>query len=177
MVPLGTEMPAFSLQDTVSGKRYSSDDISGSCTVIMFICNHCPYVKHLLSGIVETANAGIRAGAEFLAISSNDCTSYPEDSPEQMKANALLHHFPFPYLYDADQSVAMQFGAACTPDFFVYDKNRKLCYRGQFDDSRPGNGIAVTGNDLSHAIRCILHGNPVSGVQRPSLGCNIKWKS
>lgn len=177
MVSLGTPAPMFTLTDVVSGNAVSLPHQKDAvATVIMFICNHCPYVKHINAALVRLATDYLPRGISFMAISSNDTTKYPEDGPEKMKALALHHKYPFPYLYDETQQVARAFDAACTPDFFVYDKNLKLVYRGQFDDSRPGNTIPVTGNDLRQAIDCVVANKPVSDQQKPSIGCNIKWK-
>jgi thiol-disulfide isomerase/thioredoxin len=177
MVSLGTPAPMFTLTDVVSGKTVSLPHRKGAvATVIMFICNHCPYVKHINQALVKLAGNYQDHGISFIAISSNDATTYPEDGPEKMKTVALHQKYPFPYLYDETQEVARAFDAACTPDFFVYDKNLKLVYRGQFDDSRPGNTIPVTGNDLRQALDCVVANKPVSDQQKPSIGCNIKWK-
>ncbi len=177
MVALGTLAPAFTLPDTVSDRSVSLADVRGeNATVIMFICNHCPYVKHVNSELVSVANDYHAKGISFTAISSNDAVNYPEDSPERMKAVAGELHYPFPYLYDESQDVARSYNAACTPDLFVFDKDLKLAYRGQLDDSRPGNNIPVTGKDLREALDCLVGGLPVPTLQRPSIGCNIKWK-
>lgn len=177
MISLGTKAPEFTLIDTVSGKDLSLKDLrSDKATVIMFICNHCPYVKHVNEGLVQLAKDYIPKGIAFIAISSNDVMNFPEDSPGKMKIIASELQYPFPYLYDESQEVARAYDAACTPDFFVYDKDLKLVYRGQMDDSRPKNGIPVTGKDIRAALDCILSGKPVSTHQVPSIGCNIKWK-
>lgn len=177
MVELGTKAPAFNLPDTISGKNISLDDIkSPLATVIMFICNHCPYVKHIQHEITNVANDFIPKGISFAAISSNDVFNYPEDSPEKMKEFAAQIKMTFPYLYDETQEVAKAYKAECTPDIFVYDKELKLVYRGQFDDSRPGNGKPVTGNDLRKAFENLIAGLSVPANQVPSIGCNIKWK-
>lgn len=177
MIPLGTIAPDFTLPDTVSGKVLSLHEIKGTvATVIMFICNHCPYVKLINERLVEVAKMYIPKGVAFVAISSNDVEQYPDDGPEQMKAVAEKLKYPFPYLYDESQAVARSYDAACTPDFFVFDKGLKLVYRGQFDDARPGNNKAVTGKDLMNALDCLIEGRPVSEQQTPSIGCNIKWK-
>ena len=177
MIPLGTIAPNFSLPDTVSGKTMSLEDlISQSATVIMFICNHCPYVIHIKNELVKIADDYIPEGVSFAAISSNDVENYPEDSPQKMKELALELGFPFPYLYDETQEVAKAYDAACTPDFYIFDKDLKLVYRGQFDESRPGNNMPVTGKDVRKALDAVLSGNPVSDDQKPSMGCNIKWK-
>lgn len=177
MVTLGTPAPAFALTDVVSGKAISLPQLKGKvATVIMFICNHCPYVKHINAGLVKLVNDYAQQHISFIAISSNDAKKYPEDGPESMKEAAIHLKYPFPYLYDETQQVARAFDAACTPDFFVYDLDLKLAYRGQFDDSRPGNNITVTGNDLRLALDCLLANKPVSPQQKASIGCNIKWK-
>ncbi len=144
--------------------------------MIMFICNHCPYVKHVNAELVRLANDYIARGIKFVAISSNDIVNYPDDSPDKMKQTAQELKYPFPYLYDETQEVAKAFDAACTPDFYIFDKEQKLVYRGQLDDSRPSLDIPVTGKDIRTALDNILNGNAVSDFQRPSIGCNIKWK-
>lgn len=177
MIDLGTTGPDFNLPDTVSGKQISLNEIkSDKATMIMFICNHCPYVKHVNAELVKLANEYITKGISFVAISSNDVVNYPEDSPEKMKEHALAVGYPFPYLYDETQDVAKAYNAACTPDFYIYDKNLKLVYRGQLDDSRPKNELPVTGKDIRNALDNILAGVPVNQNQIPSIGCNIKWK-
>lgn len=178
MIPLGSTAPDFILPDVVISAEMSLEDLkSDTATVIMFICNHCPYVKHVQSGLVELANDYITKGVRFIAINSNDAVNYPEDSPENMKAVAERFGYPFPYLFDESQEIAKAYDAACTPDFFIYDNALKLVYRGQMDDSRPGNGIPVTGNDIRTALDEILAGNELSPEQVPSIGCNIKWKT
>ena len=176
MIPLGTRIPVFELPDAVSGKMFSSNELEGKISVVMFICNHCPYVKHINDQLVKLANEYIKKGVAFLAISSNDVANYPEDSPVKMKEVALGLNYPFPYLYDETQEIARAFDAACTPDFYLFDQNQKLVYRGQLDDSRPSLGLPVTGKDLREAIDCVIAGTPVQEHQRPSIGCNIKWK-
>ncbi len=177
MVELGTKAPDFNLPDTVSGKHVSLDDVkSGKATVVMFLCNHCPYVKNINKALVEFTNKYMEKGISFVGISSNDVNNYPEDSPEKMKEVAQQLGYKFPYLYDETQEVAKVYDAACTPDFFVFDTDLKLVYRGQFDNSRPGNNIQPTGEDLGRALDSILEGKPVPEDQKPSLGCNIKWK-
>lgn len=177
MLPLGTKAPGFKLRCAVSEKEFSLDDLkSDKATVVMFICNHCPYVKHVQKGLVELANDYIPKGVSFIAINSNDVGKYPEDSPANMKSVALRLGYPFPYLFDETQEVARAYDAACTPDFYVFDADLKLVYRGQMDDSRPGNGKPVTGKDIREALDRILKGEPVSVDQIPSIGCNIKWK-
>ncbi len=176
--PLGTRAPSFSLPDAVSGKTLSLHDLkSDKATVIMFICNHCPYVKHVNEGLVKLAGKYISKGVSFIAISSNDAERYPEDGPEKMKEYALNLAYPFPYLYDESQEVARAYDAACTPEFYLFDGGLQLVYHGQMDDSRPGNGIPVTGEDLSHAIDLVLLGKQVPSKQKPGIGCSIKWRS
>ena len=178
MLPLGTKAPSFSLPDTVSGQTQSLNQIHGKeGTVVMFICNHCPFVKHVFSGIVDLANDYLDKGIAFVAISSNDVENYPDDAPGLMTKVAIEQGFPFPYLYDESQEVARAYDAACTPDFYIFDNNKSLVYRGQLDDSRPENGIPVTGKDMRSALEAICDGKNVSATQKPSIGCNIKWKS
>jgi len=177
MLPLGTRAPAFTLPDTVSGKQLSLDALKGARgTVVMFICNHCPYVKHVNAGLVQAAKDYAPKGIAFVAISSNDVASYPEDGPDKMHSVAWQLGYPFPYLYDESQAVAKAYQAACTPDLFLFDSQLACVYRGQLDDSRPGSGVPVTGKDLRAAMDALLAGTPVSPEQKPSVGCNIKWK-
>ncbi len=177
MLPLGTSAPDFKLPDT-NGRLVSIADFTGKPgLLVMFICNHCPYVKHLRAALAQLGRDYQSRGVAIVGISSNDVENYPEDSPAKMVEEAKTAGYTFPYLYDASQTVAKAYRAACTPDFFLFNKERKLVYRGQFDDSRPGNGIPVTGNDLRAALDALLAGKPVSSEQKPSLGCNIKWKS
>ncbi|HSC36049.1 MAG TPA: thioredoxin family protein [Thermodesulfobacteriota bacterium] len=177
MLPLGTKAPHFKLRDAVNEKEFSLDELkSDKATVVMFICNHCPYVKHVQKGLVELANDYIPKGVSFIAVNSNDVGKYPEDSPANMKSVALRLGYPFPYLFDETQDAARAYAAACTPDFYVFDAGLKLAYRGQMDDSRPGNGKPVTGNNIREALDSILKGEPVGEDQVPSIGCNIKWK-
>lgn len=177
MVKLGTTAPEFQLPDTVSGNELTFAQVRGEKgTVIMFICNHCPYVKHVQSELVKLAEDYSHEGIGFAAISSNDVENYPEDGPDHMRSVARDWGYSFPYLYDQSQEVAKSYDAACTPDFFVFDKSDELVYRGQLDDSRPGNGKPLTGKDLRQALDDLLHGNPVTENQIPSQGCNIKWK-
>ena len=177
MLPLGTTAPDFKLPDTVSDEILALDTIRGDkATVIMFVCNHCPFVKHVNSGIVELANRFKDQGISFVAISSNDVENYPQDAPHLMKETAHKEGYSFPYLYDESQDVAKAYDAACTPDFYLFDDQLKLVYRGQLDDSRPENGIPVTGKDLSNAIDAVLESRPIDPDQKPSIGCNIKWK-
>lgn len=177
MLPLGTRAPDFTLPDTVSGSRLALADLkSPVATVIMFICNHCPYVLHLRGGLAALARDYQPRGVSFVAISANDVEHYPDDAPDRMTVFARANGFTFPYLYDETQSVARAYEAACTPDFFVFDGALTLAYRGQFDDSRPGNGRPVTGAAIRAALDAMLDGRPVSADQIPSVGCNIKWK-
>ncbi|MFI5323911.1 MAG: thioredoxin family protein [Thermodesulfobacteriota bacterium] len=177
MLPLGTKAPHFRLWSPIDEKEFSLDELkSDNATVIMFICNHCPYVKHIQRGLVELANDYIPKGVSFIAINSNDVEKYPEDSPSNMKNVAHRLGYPFPYLYDETQDVARSYDAACTPDFSIFDADLKCEYRGQMDDSRPGNGKPVTGKNIREALDRILLDEPVSTDQVPSIGCNIKWK-
>lgn len=177
MIPLGTKAPNFNLPDVVSGEQKSLDQLkSHIATVIMFICNHCPFVQHIQKKLVEIAKKYSSKGIQFVAISSNDVTNYPEDSPEKMKLLALTEKFDFPYLYDETQMVARAYQAECTPDFYVFDSNLICVYRGRFDASSPGRNVPITGKDLSEALDNILAGNPIDPNQKPSQGCNIKWK-
>jgi peroxiredoxin len=177
MIALGTVAPDFNLPDTISGKMMGLVELkSDRATVVMFICNHCPYVKHIQSELVQLARTYLPQGISFVAISSNDVGQYPEDGPGPMKALAEQLGFPFSYLYDESQEVARSYQAACTPDFYIFDSDLKLVYRGQFDDSRPSNQVPVTGQDVRAALDNILSYQPVNPEQKPSLGCNIKWK-
>ncbi|KQC34351.1 alkyl hydroperoxide reductase [Nonlabens sp. YIK11] len=177
MLPLGTIAPSFELLDTVSGYRLSYEDIKGEKgTVVMFICNHCPYVIHVNEEIVRLANDYRVTGFGFVAISSNDVVKYPQDGPEFMEQVADKNDYPFPYLYDATQEVAKAYDAACTPDFYVFDNEDQLVYRGQLDDSRPKNGIPLTGRSIREALDALLGNKQVPENQKPSMGCGIKWK-
>jgi peroxiredoxin len=177
MLPLGTIAPDFTLLDTVSHEILSLNNIKGTnATVILFICNHCPFVIHVNEELVKLANDYCSKGIEFIAISSNDIENYHQDSPQLMQKVAEDLKYPFPYLYDETQNIAKAYDAACTPDSYVFDAELKLVYRGQLDDSRPGNGIAVTGEDIRTALDCVLNGTHISSNQKPSIGCNIKWK-
>jgi len=176
MLPLGTVAPGFQLPDT-AGKLVSSQDLAGApALVVMFICNHCPYVKHLRSELAKFGRECQSRGVAVVAISSNDAQRYPEDSPAKMAQEAAAAGYCFPYLHDATQEVAKAYRAACTPDFYLFDSGQRLVYRGQFDDSRPGNNSPVTGGDLRAAVDDVLAGRPVSTAQKPSIGCNIKWR-
>lgn len=176
-IPLGFKAPDFSLPDTVSGKHLTFADVAGAnATVVMFICNHCPFVVHVMDGLLALGNDYKNKGVGIVAISSNDVGSHPQDGPEYMAALARKRNFPFPYLYDQTQAVAKAYDAACTPDFSIFDANGLCVYRGQLDDSRPGNGIPVTGKDIRAALDALIAGEAVSAEQTPSIGCNIKWK-
>ncbi|MCB0700344.1 MAG: thioredoxin family protein [Chitinophagales bacterium] len=173
----GTKAPDFSLPDTISGQTFGLKDVKGEKgTVVMFICNHCPYVLHVNEGLVQLANDYMEKRIGFVAISSNDVINYPQDGPDKMKEHAVIVGYPFPYLYDETQEVAKAYKAACTPDLYVFDADMKCVYHGQLDDSRPGNGLPVTGADMRAAIIAILSGHEYTGAQKPSIGCNIKWK-
>lgn len=177
MLPLGTTAPDFKLPDT-TGKTVSLADFEDRpALLVLFICNHCPFVKHIRSGLAQVGKDYLSRGAGIVAINSNDVANYPDDSPAKMKDEVKAAGYTFPYLYDEAQVVAKAYRAACTPDIYLFDKNRKLVYRGQFDDSRPGNAAPVTGKDLRAALDAVLAGNAVSANQKPSIGCNIKWKS
>ena len=177
MIELGITAPGFVLPDTVSGNNFSFEDLKGTdATVVMFICNHCPFVKHINEELVKLGNDYKEKGIGFVAINSNDVINYPDDAPHFMRQLAIELKYPFPYLFDETQEAAKAYNAACTPDFFIYDKNSELVYRGQLDDSRPGNEIPVTGKDIRNALDCLLNNKPVNEFQRPSIGCNIKWK-
>ena len=176
MLPLGTAAPNFHIKDVVSNNYYSLDDLkSDQATVIMFICNHCPFVIHVNPELVKIANEYKNQGVSFVAISSNDVENYPEDAPDKMSIVAKVLKFPFPYLYDKHQEVAKAYDAACTPDFYVFDGDMKLSYRGRLDQSRPGNNVPLSGTDLRHAIDQTIAGKSID-AQYPSAGCNIKWK-
>jgi thiol-disulfide isomerase/thioredoxin len=176
MLELGTTAPAFNLPDVVSGRSVSSDELRGKPLLVMFICTHCPYVKHIEQGLAALGKTCAAKPINIVAIGSNDADNYPDDNPAGLKHQAKTAGFSFPYLYDASQDVARAYQAACTPDFFLFDAGMKLVYRGQFDSSRPGNGIPLTGQDLRAAIDAVIAGRPVAKDQRPSIGCNIKWK-
>jgi peroxiredoxin len=178
MLALGTTAPPFALPDTATGRTVSLDSFASSpALLVAFICNHCPFVKHLLDGFVAFAREFEARGLAVVAISSNDAASYPADAPGEMARLATLKGFTFPYLYDESQQVARAYEAICTPDFFLFDQNRRLVYRGQFDPSRPGNGIAVSGADLRAACEALLSGKSLPREQTPSVGCSIKWRA
>ncbi len=175
MLPLGTVAPSFSLFEPLTGKVLSLDELaSPKGTLVIFLCNHCPYVKHIHEGLVQLGRDYIKQDIGIVAINSNDVREYPDDGPAEM--SKLARTLDFPFLFDEDQSVAMAYHAACTPDFFLFDGARKLVYRGQFDDSRPDNHIPVTGDSLRTALDALLTGKPPVTIQKPSIGCNIKWK-
>jgi len=177
MLPLSTKAPDFRLPDA-QGRRVSLSDFhDAEALVVVFMCNHCPYVKHVIDDFVDLAKDYQDRGVAFVGINSNDVATYPDDRPQMMAEFAEQKGFTFPYLYDATQEVAKAYRAACTPDFFVFDEKRELLYRGQMDDSRPGNGVPTTGSDLCAALDAILEGAPVPEKQKPSMGCNIKWKA
>jgi peroxiredoxin len=176
MLPLGTKAPDFRLPNT-NGKMVSLSDFKNApALVVVFMCNHCPYVKHIRAGLAQLAHDYQPRGAGVIGISSNDVANYPDDSPAKMAQEAKAAGYIFPYLYDETQEVAKAYHAACTPDIFLFDNEQRLVYRGQFDDSRPGNGIPVTGKDLRAALDAVIAGKSVSPNQKPSIGCNIKWK-
>lgn len=177
MLALGTPAPDFALRDTVSERTLSLADFSAKkALVVMFICNHCPYVVHVADGIASFARDYEAKDVAIVAISANDPRTHPEDAPAKLGAEARRRGYRFPYLFDETQEVAKAYTAACTPDFFVFDATRKLVYRGQFDASRPGNGAPVSGSDLRAAVDAVLAGRAPAAEQRPSLGCNIKWR-
>lgn len=174
---LGAPAPDFKLPEVVSGKTLSLTDFKNKkALLVMFVCRHCPYVQHIQDELSKLGKDYEKKDLAIVAISANDVGTHPEDAPAHLKEMALEKNFKFPYLYDATQAVAKAYRAACTPDFFLYDAKRTLVYRGQLDDSRPGNGKPVTGNDLRAAIDAVLSGKPVATLQKPSIGCNIKWK-
>lgn len=176
MIPLGTKIPDFTLPVVLGGKISVKDFDDSKALVVAFICNHCPYVKHNIQGFIDLVNDYLDQGVSFVAINSNDAKQYPEDSFEKMKEYANKYEYPFIYAYDEQQEVAKAFKATCTPDFFVFNKQRELIYHGQMDDSRPSNKIPVTGEDLKAAIDSVLNDEPLEIEQKPSIGCNIKWK-
>ncbi len=178
MLALGTIAPDFNLPDTISGKDIQLKEVQGKIArVVMFICNHCPYVVHVREEIVRIAKDYQGKGVGFVAISSNDAIKYPDDSPDKMRELALQLDFPFPYLYDESQDIARSYKAECTPDLYVFDSQLKLVYRGQLDDARPGNTNPVTGKDLRQALDDVIAQRTVNPDQKPATGCNIKWKS
>lgn len=176
MLPLGTSAPDFALPNT-DGKSVTLADQRGApALLVVFMCNHCPYVKHVAAGLQQLAADYQARGVRVIGISSNDAANYPDDGPDKMRVEVSQRGYTFPYLFDATQEVAKAYQAACTPDFYVFDQSQKLAYRGQMDPSRPGNGIPVTGADLRAALDAVLSGQSPAADQRPSIGCNIKWK-
>lgn len=177
MIALGTSAPQFKLKDTNSNYKYSFQDLKGSKgTLVIFMCNHCPFVLHVLDEIIMIANDYRVQGLGIIAISSNDVKKFPQDSPEMMTEFAFQNKIDFPYLYDETQEVAKSFDAACTPDFYLFDNQDRLFYRGQLDDSRPNNGIPLSGSDLRNAIDALIYNRSLNEIQKPSIGCSIKWK-
>jgi peroxiredoxin len=177
MLPLGTTAPDFSLLNTLDGTMVCRDDFKGKAgLLVIFMCNHCPYVKHVASALSELSSQYLAQNLGIVGISSNDVTAYPDDGPEQMKVEAQTQGYKFPYLYDQSQAVAQAYHAACTPDFYLFDAQFKLIYRGQMDDTRPKQGQVATGQDLRVAIDALLAGQALPSVQKPSIGCNIKWR-
>jgi peroxiredoxin len=176
MRPLGTPAPDFSLPDPAGERRTLAGFADAPLLLVTFICNHCPFVQHVREGLARLGRDLRSQRVAVVAINSNDVEAFPDDAPDKMRIEAESAGYTFPYLFDATQEVARAYGAACTPDFFLYDGARRLIYRGQMDDSRPGNGIPVTGSDLRAAVEAALAGRPVPADQKPSLGCNIKWK-
>jgi thiol-disulfide isomerase/thioredoxin len=176
MLPLGTPAPPFSLVEPLTGRMVSDGDIARQALLVMFICNHCPYVQHIRPGLAQLGRDYAGGALGIVAISANDPEAYPDDAPAQLAQAARAHGFTFPYLYDETQEVARAYAAACTPDFFLFDAQRRLAYRGRFDASRPGSGVPVTGRDLRRAIDAVLAGEPTPTEQYPSLGCSIKWR-
>ncbi len=177
MLPLGTAAPDFKLPDTNGETVALAAFKSQPALLVIFMCNHCPYVKHIRAGLAQLARDYQPRGAAIVGINSNDVANYPEDSPARMKEEVKSAGYLFPYLYDETQAVAKAYHAACTPDLYLFDKGRRLVYRGQFDDSRPGNGVPVTGKDVRAALEAVLAGKPATSEQKPGIGCNIKWKS
>ncbi len=179
MVPLGTSAPEFSLLDVISQRKITLEEISlnKKGVVVMFLCNHCPYVKHIQKALIKFTYAYLKKGIGFVAINSNDVVNYPDDHPNCMREIAIQWKYPFPYLYDETQEIAKIYQATCTPDFFVFNDKYQLVYRGKFDLSSPGNGFPVTGEILAYALNCVLANKMIDKKQCPSMGCNIKWKS
>lgn len=176
MRALGTPLPPFQIVDVTTDQLFDSRTLEGQIAVIAFICNHCPFVIHLKKDLVSFARFCEEEGVSMVAISSNDVSTHPMDGPVEMARDAREQGYPFPYLYDETQDVARAFDAACTPDFFVFGRDGRLAYRGQYDASRPGNGVPITGKDLRDAVTALVGGNLPSADQKPSIGCNIKWK-
>jgi peroxiredoxin len=177
MLALGTCAPDFQLPDACSGRMVARDDFADApALLVAILCNHCPYVRHIADELARFGREYERSGLAMVAISANDAETHPDDAPEKMAEEARRRGYGFPYLYDATQEVAKAFRAACTPEFYLFDSSRRLVYRGQFDDSRPGNRTKVTGRDLRAAVDAVLAGRAVSAEQKPSVGCNVKWK-
>jgi peroxiredoxin len=176
MIALGTAMPSFELPDTVTGKKVAFSSLVGNPSVVIFICNHCPFVKHIHKGLADFGRFCLERGVGMVAISSNDVGTYPEDAPEAMAVEAARTGYVFPYLYDESQAVARAFDARCTPDLFIFDREGKLAYRGQFDDARPQSPVPVTGRDARAAVEALLAGRKPDANQKASIGCSIKWK-
>lgn len=176
MMPLGAQAPDFSLPDTCGNTVRLSDFEAAKALLVMFICNHCPFVKHVRAEIAEIGADYQQRGVGVVAVMSNDVEAHPDDRPEEMAVEVIEAGYTFPYLHDASQEIAKAYGAACTPDFFLFDGDKRLVYRGQMDGARPGNDVPVTGKDLRAALDAVLAGREIPGVQQPSLGCNIKWK-
>lgn len=177
MIPLGTQMPQFSLVDVVSGSPFASTSLAKRNSLICVICNHCPYVVRMKEQFAGLSRNLIARGINVVAVSANDVTTHPEDGPEYMKVDAQKFSYPFPYLYDEDQELAAALGAMCTPEFYLFDAQGELVYRGRLDDSTPGNGKPVTGADLKRAVDALLSGEPPIEPQLPSMGCSVKWKA
>jgi peroxiredoxin len=177
MLPLGTKAPDFRLPDTLGKEVSLSDFRNASALLVVFMCNHCPYVKHIRSGLAQLAKDFVSHGVAMVGISSNDAVNYPADGPARMAEEAKSAGYIFPYLYDESQETAKAYRAACTPDFYIFDQEHRLVYRGQFDDSRPGNGLPVTGKDVRAALESVMAGGAPLEKQKPSIGCNLKWKA
>ncbi len=177
MLDIGTQAPDFTLPDTLAGGQVSLADYAGKPLLMIFSCNHCPYVLHILESLTEFANGARNRGLGVVMVCANDVAGYPDDSPEKMTALAQRMGFEFPYLYDESQQVAIAYRAACTPDIFLFDADHRLAYRGQYDGARPGNDVPVTGSDLKAAVDALLGGGSIAGEQIPSVGCNIKWRA
>jgi peroxiredoxin len=177
MLELGVQAPDFRLPEPATGRTISLEDFKEApALLVIFMCNHCPYVKHIRGALADFAREYQPKGLAVVGINANDVQNYPDDGPEKMVEEVESQGYLFPYLYDGTQAVAKAYKAACTPDFFLFNKDQKLVYRGQFDDSRPGNNLPVTGNDLRSAVEAVLNGEAISSEQQPSMGCNIKWK-
>jgi len=176
MLPLGTKAPDFQLPDVVSGEKISLSTFAGKALLVMFICQHCPFVKHIKNELAQLGKDYVNRDVGIVGISANDVENYPDDAPEQLRAMATALELAYPICYDQSQETAKAYTAACTPDFFLFDANQRLVYRGQLDDSRPSNGKPVTGKDLRAALDAVLASQPVAAEQNPSVGCNIKWK-